>query len=66
MKYNFYKIVVSHQANDLSEKVNNFIKDGWTPKGSHKVVETIHQCQYSGAKLMRTMIESKYSQTMVK
>ena len=61
-----YKVVTSNHASDLTSKVNALIQDGFECVGSHHVVETHRQNRYSGAQHMDSVIQSEYSQTMVK
>lgn len=60
------KIITAHSASHLNEKVSKLISEGWKPIGSHKVVEVHRQNRYAGTQHMDTIIESEYSQTMVK
>ena len=43
-----YKVITSSSPEGLNEKINNLIKDGWKPTGSHQVVEQHRQNRYSG------------------
>lgn len=61
-----YKILTSHSASGLNEQVKSHIELGFTPIGSHQVVETFRQERYSGNQHMSTVIEREYSQTMIK
>lgn len=60
------KIITSHSASGLNQKMNELMQEGWKPLGSHKVVEVHHQNRFAGTQHMDTRIESEYSQTMVK
>jgi len=33
-----YKLLTSSSPEELTEKINNLIKDGWKPMGSHQVI----------------------------
>ena len=61
-----YKIVTSTRASSLTDKVNGLIKEGWKPKGSHKVLVESVQNRYSGSQLRRSDSTMIYSQTMIK
>ena len=61
-----YKIVSASSPEGLSNKVNMFISEGWTPIGSHCVVEEHRQNRYSGSQHMDTTIKVEYSQTIIK
>lgn len=61
-----YKILTDRHASGLNAKVAEHIAKGFKPVGDHKVVEVIHQNQFSGMQHQRTLIESEYSQTMIK
>lgn len=59
-------ILTAKSASSLIGKIEEKQKEGWNPIGSHKVVEVHHQLRYSGMQHKDTIIESEYSQTMVK
>ena len=61
-----YKVVTSLNSQGLQNQVMNLVKEGWKPKGSHKVVETHRQNRFSGTQHMDTTIQHEYSQTMIK
>ena len=61
-----YQIVNSHSTSDLTKSVNELIKEGWEPVGSHQVAETYHQNRLSGLVHISTVIEREYTQTMIK
>jgi hypothetical protein len=61
-----YVILTSHSPYSLTNQVNEKIKEGWKPVGSHHVVETHRQNRYSGSQHMGTQIQSEYSQTLTK
>jgi len=58
-------ILTSFNASRLSEKVNEHIKEGFIPIGSHQVVTKYSQNKFSGTQHMATQHELEYSQTMV-
>jgi len=60
------KVITSGNASALNHEIAKMIEDGWKPLGPHRVVEVLHQLQYSGSEHKRTLIEVEYSQTMVK
>jgi hypothetical protein len=61
-----YIVINGHSVQDLTRRVNEHIKEGWTPIGSHQVVESHRQNRYSGTQHMDTRIEHDYSQTLIK
>jgi hypothetical protein len=61
-----YKVLTSSSPEGLTEKINNLIKDGWKPMGSHQVVEQHRQNRYSGLQHQDTLIKHEYSISMVK
>ena len=61
-----YKVLTSSSPEGLTEKINNLIKDGWKPTGSHQVVEQHRQNRYSGMQHQDTLIKHEYSQTIIK
>lgn len=60
------KIITSESASGLNSKMEEMIKDGWTPVGGHHVVEKHHQLRYAGMQHKDTMVSLEYSQTMRK
>ena len=61
-----YKIIRSSTVDTLSEKVNEFISNGYEPIGSHQVVIIKSQNRYSGTQHMDTINTIEYSQTVKK
>jgi hypothetical protein len=61
-----YKVLTSSSPEGLTEKINNLIKNGWKPMGSHQVVEQHRQNRYSGSQHQDTLIKHEYSISMVK
>ncbi len=61
-----YIVINGHSVQDLTRRVNEHIKEGWIPIGSHQVVESHRQNRYSGTQHMDTRIEHDYSQTLIK
>jgi len=61
-----YKILTSGSPDQLTTRVNEYIKEGWKPIGGHSVVETHRQNRYSGSQHMDTLIKVEYSQTITK
>ena len=55
------KIITSHSAENLNDKLKNLIKEGWRPIGPHQVVETHHQMRFAGMQHRDTMIDREYS-----
>lgn len=61
-----YKILISRSASQLTASVQDHIEKGWTPQGSHNVVESHRQNRYAGMQHKDTTIELEYSQTVTK
>lgn len=61
-----YKILTSHKPNELTNKVNEYIEQGWEIVGSHIVVTKNSTNRFSGLQHMDTIFNLEYSQTMVK
>ena len=61
-----YKVITSSSPEGLNEKINNLVKNGWKPMGSHQVVEQHRQNRYSGMQHQDTLIKHEYSISMVK
>lgn len=61
-----YKVIVSHSGEELTKKVNELIKEGWKPVGSHKVVVRHVQNRFRGTQHIDTINEIVYSQTLTK
>ena len=61
-----YKIVYGDSPSDINTKVNEMIKEGWEPIGSHQVVVRREQNRYSGSQHMDTLNQLEYTQTMCK
>lgn len=61
-----YKILTSASPDSLTREVNEHIKEGWTPVGSHGVVITHSQNRYSGSTHMTTEHRTEYSQTVIR
>lgn len=58
------KIITARSASDLNSKLEDLMKEGWKPIGSHQVVEMHHQMRFSGMQHKDTMIEREYSVTI--
>jgi hypothetical protein len=61
-----YKIIESGSPNSLTREVNELIKEGWTPVGSHQVVIRKEQNRFRGTQHVDTLNDIEYSQTMIK
>ena len=61
-----YKIIEGGSPNEITKKVNELIKEGWTPVGSHQVVVRREQNRYSGQQHMDTLNQLEYTQTLIK
>jgi len=59
-------ILTSNSAAGLNTKISEHIAEGWKPIGSHQVVVTDIQPQYSGGQLRHTHNTLEYSQTVTK
>jgi len=55
-----YKLLTSSSPEELTEKINNLIKDGWKPMGSHQVIEQHRQNRYSGMQHQEDIREKCY------
>lgn len=60
------KVITAHSASELNTKIEKMIAEGWTPIGSHHVVETHHQMRFSGMQHKDTIIQFEYSQSVKK
>lgn len=61
-----YKVIVSHSGEDLTRKVSELIKEGWTPIGGHQVVVRHVQNRFRGTQHIDSLSDLEYSQTMIK
>lgn len=61
-----YKIIYADSPNELTQKVNEKLKEGWTIVGSHQVVIRREQNRYSGSQHMDTLNQLEYTQTIIK
>ena len=61
-----YEILTSGSPKSLTEKVNECIKKGWKPIGSHIVTTLRDFNRFSGTQHMDTRHDIEYSQTMIK
>jgi hypothetical protein len=61
-----YIILIGSSAEDLTKKVSEKIKEGWSLIGSHHVVIKHEQNRFRGTQHMDTINDLQYSQTMVK
>ena len=61
-----YKIVYAPSPEGLVGKVNEEMKNGWTPIGGHQVSEQHRQNRFSGTQHMDTIIKQEYSQSLIK
>jgi hypothetical protein len=60
-----YKVVQSDTLGELNTKVNQLIKEGWKPIGSHQVVIIRQQNRYRGTQHFDTLNDVEYSQTLI-
>ena len=61
-----YKVVETRSSESLNSKVKDLISLGWKPVGSHQVVVIHEQLQFSGMQHKATVMDTEYSQTMIK
>jgi hypothetical protein len=61
-----YKIIEGGSPNEITKKVNDLIKEGWTPVGSHQVVVRREQNRFSGQQHMDTLNTLEYTQTLTR
>lgn len=61
-----YKVIVTHSGEELTRKVNELIKEGWTPVGGHQVVVRHVQNRFRGTQHVDTINDIEYSQTLTK
>jgi hypothetical protein len=61
-----YKIIESGSPNGLTREVNELIKEGWVPVGSHQVVIRKEQNRFRGQQHVDTLNDVEYSQTLIK
>jgi hypothetical protein len=61
-----YKVIYGGSPKELTDKVNDYLKDGWEIVGSHQVVVMYSQNQFRGDQHINTRNEIEYSQTLIK
>jgi hypothetical protein len=61
-----YKVIVSHSAHDLTQKVNEMIQEGWVPIGSHQVQIRHVQNRFRGNEHVDSLNDLEYTQTLIK
>ena len=61
-----YKIIEGGSPHEITKKVNDLIKEGWTPIGGHQVVIRREQNRYSGMLHMDTLNQLEYTQTLTR
>ena len=61
-----YQVVRSSSAERLTEKVRNYIAEGYKPIGGHQVVTTRELNRFRGSQHADTINEFEYTQTMMK
>ena len=61
-----YKVVSGGSPNELSNKVNENLNEGWEIFGGHQVVILRQQNRYRGDQHLDTLNELEYTQTMCK
>jgi len=60
-----YKIVTNKSPSELTTKVLDLMKEGWSPVGSHQALTTESYDQYSGNQHRAIKYTNVYSQTVV-
>ncbi len=61
-----YKVIYGDSPNELNQKVQSHLQEGWNLSGSHQVVIRRQQNRFRGDQHMDTLNEIEYTQTMVK
>ena len=61
-----YKIIEGGSPHEITKKVNDLIKEGWTPVGGHQVVIRREQNRFSGQQHMDTLNQLEYTQTLTR
>ena len=61
-----YKVVSGGSPNELSNKVNENLNEGWEIFGGHQVVILRQQNRYRGDQHIDTLNQLEYTQTMCK
>jgi len=61
-----YKVIQCSSTSDLNQKVQDKIKEGYVPVGSHQVVVKNQLYRYRGSDVGDIVSELEYSQTMMK
>jgi len=61
-----YKVVRSSNADRLTEKVNQYIAEGFKPIGSHQAVVKHEQNRFRGTQHADTINELEYTQTIIR
>lgn len=61
-----YKVVVAHSGEDLTRKVNELMKEGWSPVGGHQVHVRHIQNRFRGTQHVDSLSDLEYTQTMLK
>lgn len=66
MKIQSQIIITAGTAHSLNQKIADKMKEGYTPIGSHTVVQEHAQNRFAGSQHMDTQYQVEYAQTMVK
>jgi hypothetical protein len=61
-----YKVLMSRNLDVFNQMINDYIKDGWEPLGSHQVIVSMSENNFRGDFNIGSVNEVEYSQTMVK
>ena len=61
-----YKVIVTHSGEELTNKVSEYLKEGWIISGSHQVVIRHVQNRFRGTQHVDTINDLEYSQTLYK
>jgi hypothetical protein len=60
-----YRVIKTGSVSQLNTLVNDLVKLGYKPIGSHKVVVKFSQNKFAGSQHMATQNELEYSQTLL-
>ena len=61
-----YKVIDCGSSSELTNKVREYMSEGWKPVGSHQVVVKHVQNRFSGLQHKDSVSSMEYSQTMIK
>lgn len=61
-----YKVIYGDSPNELNQKVQSHLQEGWNLSGSHQVVIRRQQNRFRGDQHMDTLNEIEYTQTITR